>query len=114
MSVLLAFRGAYQRGDTTGLMRLFTADARTASGGWAQTRDHYAALFAATSERELILHDIVWRSDGEDWVGEGRLDVRLKQRQGWFRQYDEGPFTVRLQPRAGTHRIVSWEQGGHD
>jgi len=114
VSVLLAFRGAYQRGDTTGLMRLFTADARTASGGWAQTRDHYAALFAATSERELILHDIVWRSDGEDWVGEGRLDVRLKQRQGWFRQYDEGPFTVRLQPRAGTHRIVSWEQGGHD
>lgn len=114
VSVLLVFRGAYQRGDTAGLMRLFTADARTASGDWAQTRDDYAALFAATSERELTLHDIVWRSDGEDWVGEGRLDVRLKQRQGWFRQYDEGPFTVRLQPRAGTHRIVSWEQGGHD
>jgi len=114
VSVLLAYRGAYQRGDTAGLMRLFTADARTASGGWAQTRDHYAALFAATSERELILHDIVWRSDGEGWVGEGRLDVRLTKRQDWFRQYDEGPFTVRLQPRAGTHRIVAWEQGHRD
>lgn len=114
VTVLLAFRGAYQRGDATGLMRLFTADARTASGDWVQTRDDYAALFAATKARELSLHDIVWRPDGEGWVGEGRLAVRLKKHQGGFRQHHEGPFTVRLQPRAGTHRIVSWEQGGHD
>jgi hypothetical protein len=111
VSVLLAFRGAYQRGDTTGLMRLFTADAHTASGDWTQTRDDYAALFAATRERELVLYDIVWRPDGEGWVGEGRLDVRLRKHRGGFRQHYEGPFTVRLQPRAGTQRIVAWEQG---
>jgi hypothetical protein len=111
VSVLLAFRGAYQRGDTTGLMRLFTADAHTASGDWTQTRDDYAALFAATRERELVLYDIVWRPDGEGWVGEGRLDVRLRKHRGGFRQHYAGPFTVRLQPRAGTQRIVAWEQG---
>lgn len=111
VSVLLAFRGAYQRGDTTGLMRLFTADAHTASGDWAQTRDDYATLFAATRERELVLYDIVWRPDGEGWVGEGRLDVRLRKHRGGFRQHYAGPFTVRLQPRAGTQRIVAWEQG---
>lgn len=111
--VLMAFRSAYQRGDTTSMMRLFTADALTASGGWAQTRSAYAELFAATEVRELDLHDIVWVADGAGWVGRGRFEARLRPHDGWRQRRSAGRFTVRLQPRAGTQRIVAWEQGGN-
>ena len=100
-----------RRGDLRMLMRLFAGDARTASGTWEQTWDDYAALFASTTERTLTLRDLRWERDGSGWVARGWMDASVKPEGRWFRQRTGGPIVVRFQPRAGSQRIVGWEQG---
>lgn len=110
-TVVVAFQAAYERGDLRMLMRLFAGDARTASGTWEQTWDDYAALFASTTERTLTLRDLRWERDGSGWVARGWMDASVKPEGRWFRQRTGGPIVVRFQPRAGSQRIVGWEQG---
>jgi len=73
---------AYQNGDISALMRLFTADARNNRGGRDAIVYDYQSLFSGTESRQLQLTPTGWilRGDGGTLLANYRARVRSSGR----------------------------------
>ncbi len=83
--VLGRFIGAYERGDVTTLMALFTERARANTEvGKADIARNYQKVFQATQTRRLILSNLYWHREGTILRGKGDFSVKV---QGWEERY---------------------------
>lgn len=65
-AVLERFSAVYAAGDITGLMRLFTADARNNRGGRDAIVYDYQSLFSGTDQRSLRFVPVGWMQRDDD------------------------------------------------
>lgn len=75
------FTSAYERGDLTGFMALFSANARaTGCDNLSEIRRDYADLFHASGSREIRLNDLRWSRRGGFASGDASVAVSVWQR----------------------------------
>ncbi|MEZ5582111.1 MAG: hypothetical protein R3F37_04390 [Candidatus Competibacteraceae bacterium] len=75
---------AYERGDLTSFMSLFSKQARVSGAkGKTSIQQEYKKLFYSTHYRRMNLKDIVWRPVGDIIRGDGRfyIEVRAQSEQ---------------------------------
>lgn len=67
----------YRVGDIERFMSLFAADARSSSGDRASIRRDYAALFAASSERRMVLPRVEWLLADDTGRGDAQFSIHV-------------------------------------
>lgn len=78
-ALALRFADAYRKGQIEGFLALFAPDARSPSGGLAEIRNDYAALFRDSGARSIDLADFRWSFNGTGAQGECSYVVRLRK-----------------------------------
>ena len=93
-SLMSRYTGAYQQGDLSGVMALFTASARR------RIQQDYTALFATHHIHGLWLHDLRWLYRGRSASGSGHYELQVRRR-------DNGE----LHQLAGSIRFTAQKRG---
>lgn len=78
-AVALRFADAYRKGQIEPFLKLFSADARSPSGGLAEIRNDYAALFRDSQARSIELADFRWSFNGAGAQGECAYSIRVRK-----------------------------------
>lgn len=111
-ATLARMQDAYRDGDLDLLMSLFVSE--PAGRPRAVLEREYRELFAGSSARSLVLHDLVWLAAQDRLIGLGRFEAGVTPRRGSRSRVTRGGVRVELRVEQGQARIVRMSHESSD
>ena len=106
-SLMNRYAQAYQRGDLSGVMALFTANAR------GRIQRDYTTLFTNHAIRGFWLRDLRWAYRGQSASSSGRYELQLQRRDNGEQRQIEGRIRFTVQKRNGRVLIEAIQYDWH-
>ena len=106
-SLMNRYTQAYQRGDLSGVMALFTANAR------GRIQRDYTTLFTNHAIRGFWLRDLRWAYRGQSASSSGRYELQLQRRDNGEQRQIEGRIRFTVQKRNGRVLIEAIQYDWH-